>query len=288
MVNSYTDVYGIIGNPVRHSLSPIMHNNAFKALGINAVYLAFEVKQVEEAIKGIKALGIKGVSITIPHKETVIPYLDYIDPTAEKIGAVNTIVNEDNILKGYNSDGIGAYNSIVEKEIDLNDKKVFIIGNGGTAKAIAYTLLDRAKLGHLFILGRNENRVNQFIANLKKQLSFDSITPFLDLNNPALIKAITESDVVINTSPVGMTPDDHSIPIDSKLIQKGQIVFDVVYKPIVTRLLSEAEQQKAITINGLEMLVNQGVVQFELWTKTKAPKELMYSSILNSLAKTML
>lgn len=280
-INSQTQVYGIIGNPVRHSLSPVMHNLAFRELNINAVYTAFPVIEVKQAIEGIRALGISGLSITIPHKTAVIPYLDWIDPIAEKMDAVNTIVNEDGQLKGYNTDGIGAFSAIIERINSLDNKKVFIIGNGGTAKAIAYTILEKSNLGELSILARNESRLQDFVSHLNEKINFKNINAIVSTEEDKIERLIKESHVIINTTPVGMSPDDNGIPIPESYMGKQHIVFDAVYKPLETKLLKAAKLNGAKTIDGLEMLINQGVAQFELWTSQKAPKEIMAKAIRN-------
>ncbi|MDH4128012.1 MAG: shikimate dehydrogenase, partial [Spirochaetota bacterium] len=198
---------------------------------------------------------------------------------AYRMNAVNTIVNENGVLKGYNSDGIGAYLSITGNNIDLNDKNVLIIGNGGTAKSIAYTIIDRAKINRLNILGRDKERVEAFINRLKEHTNFHQISSFYRIDDDNLVNAVQNSDIIINTSPIGMSPNDKLTPIPVKLITEKHVIFDVVYKPLKTMLLKEAEKRNATIINGLEMLINQGVVQFELWTKKKAPKTDMYDAI---------
>ncbi len=282
-INGDTRVYGIIGNPVRHSLSPIMHNGAFSHLGLNNVFLTFPVEQVKDGIQGMRALDIQGLSVTMPHKSSVIPFLDWIDPIAKKMNTVNTIVNEKGVLKGYNTDGPGAYRSITDIGLNLNDKSAVILGNGGTAKAIAFTLLDQVALKHLYILGRSADKIQGLIDLLKDSTDTDIITSFVNFEDPNFIRAVKGSEIIINTTPIGMHPDIEGIPLSSELISEGQTVFDVVYKPTQTRLLKEAESRGARCINGIEMLVNQGVIQFELWTQKKAPRELMFEVIRKGL-----
>lgn len=282
-IDSQTRVYGIIGNPVGHSLSPLMHNLAFQKLNINAVYTAFPVTDVKAAIDGIRALNIAGLSVTIPHKTSVIDHLDSIDPIAEKMDAVNTIINENGQLKGYNTDGIGAYKAVLERIPSLDNKNVFIIGNGGTAKAIAYTLLEKAKLNELILLGRNENRLAEFVSHLNEKINFKNISAIINSENEKIEEALNRSQVIINTTPVGMSPDDEGIPIPEVFITNKHIVFDAVYKPLETRLLKAAKDRGAITIDGLEMLINQGIAQFEIWTSQKAPKEAMSEVIRKTM-----
>ncbi len=283
-IDGDTRVYGIIGNPVRHSLSPIMHNAAFSHLELNNVFLTFPVEQVKDGIQGMRALDIQGLSITMPHKTTVIPFLDWVDPIAMQMNTVNTIVNEKGVLKGYNTDGLGAYRSITDIGLDLNNQSAVILGNGGTAKAIAFTLLDQVTLKHLYILGRSADKVQGLVDHLKEATGIDRITSFVNSDDPDFIKAVKDSEILINTTPIGMSPDVEGIALSPELILEGHTVFDVVYKPTQTRLLKEAESRGARCINGIEMLVNQGVIQFELWTQKKAPRELMFEVIRKGLA----
>ncbi len=270
-VDGYTKIYGIIGNPVQHSLSPLMHNTSFHKLNLNSIFLAFEVTQVQNALEGIRALNIQGISVTMPHKETVIPYLDHIDPIAKKIGAVNSIANLNNQLTGYNTDGLGAYYSIVKKGFDLNQKNVLIIGNGGTAKAIAYTLLDKSSINHLYIVGRNQKNLQYFTTQLEKELQFTKYSTHMLSNLDDLAQITSQSDIIINTSPIGMLSDENS-PLPKQFIKSNHLIFEVVYKPLNTMLLRDARQQKANTIDGLDMLINQGLEQFRIWTGHEAPE----------------
>ncbi len=283
-IDGDTRVFGIIGSPVRHSLSPMIHNAAFNHLGLNNVFLAFPADQVEKAIQGMRALDIQGLSVTMPHKTSVIPFLDWIDPIADKMNTVNTVVNDNGVLKGYNTDGLGAYHSITDIGMDLTGKSVVILGNGGTAKAIAFTLLDQVALKHLYILGRSSDRVQGLVDHLKEATDMDHITSFINSNDSDFIREVKESELIINTTPIGMHPDVEGVPLPPELVSESHTVFDVVYKPAQTCLLKEAESRGARCINGLEMLVNQGVIQFELWTQKKAPKELMFEVIRKGLA----
>jgi len=259
MIDAQTKLYGIIGNPVRHSLSPMIHNGAFKRMGWNAVYLAFEVKNVEEALRGIRGLGVRGVSVTIPFKTKVVPFLDKVEGLAKKIGAVNTIVNRGGRLIGYNTDCEGALEALEEK-MNLSGKRIVLLGAGGAARAIGFGLKERDC--RLIIVNRSRDRGEALSRELKCH--------FLPMSS--LVKMKTgelEADVVINATSLGMYPRDRETPIPKKLLKEGMIVMDIVYEPLETKLLCEAKKKGCLTIDGLEMLVRQGVAQFEIWTGRK-------------------
>ena len=256
MINGRTELYGIIGNPVRHSLSPMIHNGAFKRLGWNAVYLAFEVKNLEEALRGIRGLGMRGVSVTHPFKTEAIPFLDKVEKLAKKIGAINTIVNQGGKLIGYNTDCDGALEALEEK-MDLSGKRVVLLGAGGAARAIGFGLKERDC--QLIIANRSRDRGEALGRELKCQ--------FIPVSSLVKIKAgQLEADVVINATSLGMVPRERETPIPKKLLRRGMMVMDIVYEPLQTKLLREAKEKGCLTINGLEMLVRQGVAQFMIWT----------------------
>jgi len=259
MIDAQTKLYGIIGNPVRHSLSPMIHNGAFKRMGWNAVYLAFEVKNVEEALRGIRGLGVRGVSVTIPFKTKVVPFLDKVEGLAKKIGAVNTIVNRGGRLIGYNTDCEGALEALEEK-MNLKGKRIVLLGAGGAARAIGFGLKERDC--RLTIVNRSRDR--------GKALSRELKCHFLLMSSLVKMKkGELEADVVINATSLGMYPRDRETPIPKKLLKEGMIVMDIVYEPLETKLLREAKEKGCLTIDGLEMLVRQGVAQFEIWTGTR-------------------
>lgn len=263
-IDGKTKIYGIIGRPVSHSLSPAMHNAAFAGLEENAVYLPFHVEDVKAALTGLKGLHVSGVSVTIPHKEEVMKYLDEIDPVAEKIGAVNTIAvrqKEDGIkLHGFNTDWIGA-NKAIEQKLDPTRKKMVILGAGGSARAIGFGLLEVG--AEIVLCSRTESR--------GKSLAADLGCPWISLSESENLVG----DVLINATSVGMTPNVDSSPVPGKVLKNFQVVMDIVYAPLQTRLLREAQAAGPKLINGLEMLLYQGVAQFELWTGLKAPVEIM-------------
>ena len=270
MINSNTSLYAVLGDPVSHSLSPVMHNSAFAHIGYNGVYLAFNVKDrdLASAISGIKALGIKGASITIPHKVAVVEFLDEVDEKALKIGAVNTIVNRDGKLFGYNTDCLGATDALLEKT-GIKDKDVVILGSGGAARAIGFGIVSEG--GRLTISGVLKDEGE----NLAKDLGVDyyHLSEFRNI----------DCRILINATPVGMTPDTEAMPIQSEDLNKDMVVMDIVYNPIKTRLLKEAEDIGCITVDGASMFVYQGAAQFEMWTGKKAPVNIMRSTVINAL-----
>ena len=268
MMDASTSLFGLVGNPVAHSLSPIMHNQAFAAIGYNGVYLAFKVTDPGLAINGIKALNVKGVSVTLPHKVAVMEYLDEVDETAARIGAVNTIVNNDGKLTGYNTDCQGAINAL-QTRTSVEGKSVAIIGAGGAARAIGFGLKSAA--GRLTILNRTRTAGEHLAAELQAD--------FLPLNN----WQPDRHEILINTTPVGMHPNTRATPIAKKDLSKEMVVMDIVYNPLKTRFLKEASARGCQTINGVDMFVFQGAYQFELWTGRKAPVDVMRQAVLEAL-----
>jgi shikimate dehydrogenase len=270
MIDANTSLFGLIGNPVAHSLSPVMHNQAFAAIGYNAVYLAFRVIDLDSAIKGIRTLNVKGVSVTLPHKVAVMQRLDEVDETAATIGAVNTIVNNNGKLIGYNTDCQGALQALRTKTA-IQGKSVAIIGAGGAARAIGFGLVEAG--GCVTILNRSRTSGERLAADLQAD--------FLPLNawQP------NRYEILINTTPIGMHPETDASPIPKKDLSKEMVVMDIVYNPLKTRLLKEAEAKKCRTINGVAMFVFQGAYQFELWTGQKAPVDVMQDAVLQALKK---
>ena len=267
-LDSDTILLAVLGDPVSHSLGPVMHNTAFTETGFNGVYLAFRVKDVGNAVIGIKALDIKGASITIPHKISVMDFLDELDDTAKQIGAVNTLVNRNGMLIGYNSDGIGAVKALYEKTA-IKDKNVVVLGAGGAARAIGFSIL--AEGGRVTVINRTPANGEK----LAKILGAD-FQPVSALNK-------TDCHILINTTPVGMMPDIDTMPVRKQDLDPSMVVMDIVYNPRRTRLLRTAETIGCRVIDGVSMFVYQGAFQFELWTKMKAPVEIMKKVVLSAL-----
>ncbi len=268
MIDAYTKLYGVFGDPVSHSLSPAMHNAAFAHIGRNAVYLAFAVKDLKSAVEGVRGLGIHGVSVTIPHKISIIPMLDELDPVARRIGAVNTVINRNGVLYGTNSDGMGAVSALKEKT-QLRGKRAVIAGAGGSARAIGHCVIEEG--ADVTILNRSKEN--------GEKLASDIGAEFLPIAESGRI----EFDILINTTPVGMTPDIDGVPIPPEILRPGATVMDIIYNPLKTKLLKEAEQRGCAIVDGVSMFVNQGAVQFTLWTGREAPVDIMRRVVLNAL-----
>lgn len=241
-----------------------MHNAAFQECGQNRVYLPFKVDDVKSALMGLKGLTIQGVSVTIPHKEEVMKFLDEVDPVAEKIGAVNTIIvkqaGDERKLCGSNTDWIGA-NRAIEQRLDPAGKSIVILGAGGSARAIGFGLLEAG--AEICLCSRTESRGRA----LAKDLGC-SWVPLADADS-------LTADGLVNATSVGMSPLDGVSPVSAKAVRNFQVVMDIVYAPLETALLSDAKKSGVDVVNGLEMLLFQGVAQFELWTGLKAPIETM-------------
>ncbi len=262
-------VYAVFGNPVGHSLSPVMHNSALTYLGLSGDYLAFRVEDIAAAVAGIRGLGIRGASITIPHKVGVMEFLDEIDPPAVEIGAVNTIVNRQGILHGYNSDGTGAVKALLAKT-PLAGRQVAVIGAGGGARAVGFGI--KGEGGRITVINRSRSRGEKLAADLD-----------CDFKPLAQVGKLVY-DIIVNTTPVGMTPHQDASPVNPESLEAGIVVMDMVYNPLNTRLLKEAAAVGCVTIDGVAMFVHQGAVQFELWTAHNAPLDIMRRAVLDELS----
>ena len=261
-------LFGVIGQPVAHSLSPLMHNAAFAAIGYDAHFSAFAVDDLAAAIAGIRALGIAGASVTLPHKTEVIKYLDWVDEEALEIAAVNTIVNRDGQLCGYNTDVTGAMNALRLKT-ELGGRRILILGAGGAARALVYGALKAG--AQVAIANRTPERgqalAAEFGARFLNLSEWDDFAP----------------EILVNTTSLGMTPDIDSMPLSADFLNPAMVVMDIVYNPLQTKLLKTAEACGAQTIDGLAMFVGQGALQFELWTGRKAPFAVMRQTVLECL-----
>ena len=270
-ISGRAKICGVIGDPIEHTMSPVMHNAAFEKLGLDYLYVPFRVKREElgRAIEGMKALNIRGLNVTIPHKVAVIPFLDELDPLAEKIGAVNTIVNDDGVLKGYNTDAGGFMQAMLEKGIEPEGKRVVVLGAGGASRAVSFILAERGAglviLNRLLELDWAEELAARISHSFKKEVEA------LELSEGNLATALGKADILVNAPSVGMSPDIGETPVPSRLLTPGLTVFDVIYNPVKTRLLAEAEEVGAETISGLDMRVWPGALALERWTGRKAP-----------------
>ncbi len=268
-----TRVCGIIGDPIEHTLSPIMQNAAFRELGLDYVYVPLNVTKANlaGAIEGIRSLDFAGINVTIPHKVAVIPYLDEVDGLAEHIGAVNTVVNQGGVLKGYNTDASGFYHALTANDIKVSKKKIVILGAGGAASAIAFILADKG--AELTILNRSLASAEEIARRVFQTFRVQIKVGELVTEESKL--ALDAAELLVNTTSLGMAPHLTETPVAASLLKKELVIFDIIYNPLRTRFLIEAGEKGIRVINGLEMLVRQGADSFELWTGRKAPVEIM-------------
>ncbi|MFC2122624.1 shikimate dehydrogenase [Bacteroidota bacterium] len=280
-----TKLCGLIGDPVEHTMSPAMHNAAFAKMGLDFVYVPFRVKpeDLTQAVAGMKALNIRGLNVTIPHKVAIISLLDELDSLAEKIGAVNTVVNDSGILQGFNTDAIGFLEALTQRGVEPKGKRVVVLGAGGAGRAASFVLAERG--AHLLILNRRQEL--GWAEELAGQLTqaFGQEVRAMELTDGNLAQALEGAYILVNATSVGMTPNTDETPVSADMLRPSLVVFDVVYNPVKTKLMRQAEQIGAQTISGLEMLVWQGALAFELWTGAKPPVELMRKEVMRSLGQ---
>lgn len=276
-ITSRTRLLGLIGNPARDSLSPVMHNRAFQVCDLDLCYLSFEVElqELEPAIRGMAALGFAGFNVTIPYKEAVIPYLDTIQKEALLIGAVNTVVINEGKMHGFNTDGTGFARSLEEKGIAAAGKNVLIIGSGGAAKAVGMALALRGAES-ITVANRNLERAEE-LAQTINGIGVKSDTICTEILNWET--KLNEIHIVINTTPLGMYPMENRCPINVAALMPEAVVCDLVYKPRTTVLLREAALCGHTTVGGLGMLLHQGAEAFRLFTSVEPPVEAMRKAL---------
>jgi shikimate dehydrogenase len=280
----HAQLYGIFGYPIAHSLSPLMHNTAFAHYDLDAVYLPFAVHptQIEAAVKAIRALGIQGVNVTIPHKQAAMAWLDELSPEARLIGAVNTIQCKEDRLIGYNTDGIGFLRSLQEAGSDAAGRTVLLLGAGGAARAIAVQLC-LTRMHRLYIANRTAARAEALAASLKESFPRADIC-VVAMAESSLSVHLPYTDIVINATSVGMHPHDH-MKLPFAELGPRHLVCDIVYRPLHTPLLRAAHAQGARTVDGLGMLLHQGAEAFEVWTGRSFPLPLIRATLLEALAE---
>jgi len=262
------ELFAVFGDPVAHSLSPIMHNRAFAVTGYPGVYLPFRVESIASAVSAMKTLNMKGASVTLPHKVQVLKHLNRMDATAERIGAVNTIHNQQGVLTGYNTDAMGAVSALTQHLV-LKDRLVAIVGAGGAARAIGFGVTENE--GKVIVLNRSSEQGEKLAADLN-----GAFLPLAEIEK-------VDCDVLIQTTPVGMFPNVDASLVPKTVFHRDMTVMDIIYTPLQTRLLKEAEIAGCDTINGLPMFVHQGAFQFELWTGLKAPVAEMQAAVMAAL-----
>jgi len=281
-ISGKTQVCGVIGDPIEHTLSPAMQNAAFEHLKLDWVFLAFKVKatELEDALRGMRGLVIRGLNVTMPHKNAVIAFLDKVDENAKFLGSVNTILADDGELTGFSTDGLGAVNALKENGVKLSGKKVVLLGAGGAAKAVAFALAKEAR--ELIILNRTSEKTNQLAETLSsrfgKKVAGERLTPKITQ------KELENADILINATSVGMHPQADQSLVAPQWLKPNLAVMDIVYNPLETKLAKDAKAAGAQIISGVEMLIYQGAASFEIWTEHKAPVEVMRKAALNQLS----
>jgi shikimate dehydrogenase len=280
-ISGKTRVCGVIGDPIEHSLSPAIQNAAFNHLKLDFVFLAFRVKaaELEDAMRGMRGLGIHGLNVTMPHKKAVTSFLDEVDPTAKFLGAVNTILNDNGRLCGFNTDGVGALKALQENGVALSGKKVLLLGAGGAAKAIAFSLAKEVE--ELVLLNRTPEKTKELAESLNRTLAKKVEGATLSPN--AVQENLRDSDVLVNATSVGMHPNANQSPVAPEWLKPDLTVMDIVYNPVETKLAKDAKAAGARVISGVEMLIQQGAASFEIWTGHPAPFEVMRKAALQKL-----
>lgn len=285
MQNSFysnIELIGLIGYPIKHSYSPFLHNVAAELTGTKIIYLPFEVHttNLKDAVKGMVALGLKGFNVTIPHKIKVVDYVNKLSEEAAIVGSVNTVVIELGKLIGYNTDVNGIYESLIEHKSKIVGNDVSVIGAGGSARAVLYTLIKNFKPKKIYLINRTSEHSEMIKQHFRSKMKYDGILT-KELQQPDLINEINSSALVVNSTSVGMHPSiDDSVLSTSEVFNKDQVVFDLIYNPVKTKFLKLAETKNATTINGLNMLVHQAAKSFNLWTGIEFPLDKVYKSLL--------
>lgn len=282
-INTETKMIGLLGYPLGHSFSSLMHNSVFEQRSLNKIYIPIEVlpENLETVVRGISKMNFDGFNVTIPHKIKIMKYLDEIDEYAKCIGAVNTVTIKNGVLKGYNTDGIGflrSYEEITETKVE--GKNVFVLGSGGASRAISMTLALN-KANKIYICNRTHEKAVALVNDINNQAGECSIA--VPMEYEEMEKAIKDSDILINATSIGMYPNVDKSPISKNLLNKKLIVYDAVYNPKKTKLLLDAEEIGCKTVMGLSMLIYQGSEAFELWTNSKAPVDLMFKVVEEGL-----
>ncbi|GBE54109.1 MAG TPA: shikimate dehydrogenase [Euryarchaeota archaeon] len=279
-INSKTRVFAVIGSPIEHSISPEIHNSSFSELKLNYVYVAYRVERLylREAVEGFKALGYSGVNVTIPHKIEIMSYLEEISPESKEIGAVNTIVFKNSRATGYNTDGTGALLALREAGVKVENSRVVILGYGGAARAIAITLAMRGNIESIAIAGRNVKKAGTLAEDIKK-LGI----PAQSCSITGVENIIKDSNILINSTPVGMSPETEETLLTREKLHSELAVMDIVYTPLETRLLKEAKKAGCRTVDGLGMLIHQAAEAERLWLGVEPDISVMRNAAMKAL-----
>jgi shikimate dehydrogenase len=269
--------YCIIGDQVQHSLSPAIQNAAFNSMHLNCTYIAFRVskEELEESVCSLRSINIAGFNVTMPHKIDIIKYIDELDLTAQKAHAVNTVHNVQGTLKAYNTDVYGFIEPLRKRKTSFNGMTILLLGSGGAARAVIAALSEESNISNITIASRNQ-KTSIALANIGADLCLQCDNE--DIDN--VQKVAAKSHLIVNTIPTGA--NNKTGIIDHEHISKDSIVYDVVYKPVTTRLLEEAKRAQAQIVYGYEMLIEQGAKAFEIWTGMNAPRNAMKKALFGS------
>lgn len=282
-IDASTKVCAVFGHPVRHSLSPAMHNAAFTALQLPYVYVAHDVApgDLSPAMEGVRVMGYRGLSITIPHKVAALECVDEVDETARGIGCINTVVNDDGRLHGFNSDGLGALGALRDAGADPEGSRTLMLGSGGAARAIAVSLSREAPPERISLLGIDDEELGMLARDVQQE--GQSHVTSAALTRETLRAELETADILLHCSPIGMHPREDQSLVPAEWLREELAVFDAVYNPRRTKLIADAERAGCKTILGLEMFLGQAFVQFELWTNEKAPRDVMREIVEKNL-----
>lgn len=282
-ITADTKIFCVIGYPIQHSMSPIMHNAALQDLNLNYIYLAFPIhpNNLKLAVDGFRVFDFKGINVTSPHKQNIMKFLDEIDPIAQKIGAINTIKNEDGYLMAKNTDALGGKKALLDAGYEISGRNILFLGAGGVARALCYILAKKAN--KIIIANRTEKKAIKLANEIKNQMGIN--TEGTSNKKSILKEVVKNTDILINTTPIGMYPEINKSPIPKELLYRELIVFDIIYNPLETKLIKDAIGKGCETLGGLDMLVNQGALAFEWWTNKKPNINLMKNKIIEFLEK---
>jgi len=281
-ISHNTQLCAVIGNPIAHTLSPAIHNAAFEFLDLDFIYMACPVEDVKGALAGMRAIkNFRGMSVTIPHKIDVMKYMDEIDTADRKIGSINTVVHEQDRLVGLGTDGAGALKALTDGGVAIDGKHILMLGAGGAARAISFTLALKTKLKEISILDINETQLQGLKTDL--EAGTDAVVKSGLMNENALASEMEKADLIIHCTPVGMHPNVDASVIPPELFRPEQVVFDIVYTPLETKLLADARSRGLRVIPGVEMFINQAALQFERFTGVDAPVEVMRRVVMEHL-----
>ncbi len=280
-ISAKTKLLCIIGHPISHTFSPLMHNSWIVDLKLPYVYVAFDISpnKLKQAVESFKSLDIKGINVTIPHKESIIPFLDKIEGVAKSILAINTIKNTDGVLIGRNTDAEGAKKALIDAGCKVVGKTVLVLGAGGAAKAICFALVKDAE--RIIIVNRTEKRALDLASKVARQTG--TRIEGKKLENRVLEIETKKADILINTTPIGMSPNTTDVPISIEFLHDELFVFDLIYNPMKTKLIKNAEEVGCKTLGGLDMLINQGALAFDWWTGINPDTNLIRPKLIKQL-----